>query len=236
MKPFEPVHQTLLGQLVIYTLFVFLLLMASLFLIAFFIARVPMVALNLLSSFLTGAAQFLTPSSTGNGIFLLFVLGWAIWRYVPVTVRHGLEKERCLGFGKASANLWYAVTWKGKWLVGASEILTDYRHLPTRSDVFQTTGPAVVPMHVPRQMRTLYFGPMNEMASPNSRRRYRMMDTPTNKVFKLLMLEMRKQYATRQLHALNRTVMEMQPMRAGLPPPSQVRAMTASTNASSGGG
>lgn len=226
---FEPVHQTLLGQLVIYTLFVFLLLMAGLFLIAFFIARAPEVALMWLTGFLTDTGRFLTPSSQGNGIFLLFVVGWAAWRYIPVTVRHGLEKERCLTFGKASANLWYAVTWKGKWLVGASEILTDYRGLPSRSDVFRTTGPAIISMHTPRQMRTLYFGPMNEMTSPNSKRKYRMMDTPSNKVFKLLMLEMRKQYATRQLHALNRAVMEMQPMRAGLPPPSQLRAMAPNT-------
>jgi hypothetical protein len=231
----EPIHTTLFGQLLLFGLFLGVLFLGLLFVLSFFIAKAPGVALAYLDHGMVWAGEFLIPSSQGNGIFGVFVLVYLALRYLPVTVRHGLEKTRCLTWGKSSNNLWYAVGWNGKYLVAASEILADYRGLPQRKESQPVTTPAVVRMSSPREMRTLYYGPMNEMNSPNSKRQYRMADTYSSKVWKMLMFEIRKTFAMRQLKELNQAVVHIQPMRAGLPP-SGYRQPPSPTIATSTGG
>jgi hypothetical protein len=71
-----------------------------------------------------GLAQFLIPSSTGNGYAVIATLAILIDMFFSVKVIIGTETYRCRGNGKDNGRVWRGRTWIGGWELMAHSRMT----------------------------------------------------------------------------------------------------------------
>lgn len=162
--------------------------------------------------------NFLMLSKTGNGVVVVMVVVYLVWRAVPVRVHASGHTYKCVNGGKQAGALYYNMTWDGRVIVAAANLrVNNERSVVTKKAEF-----------VPgwkwsgfRDITINYYCIPVPATSPTSRRKVTILDVPSARVSKLWLREHDHRILERQVRQLEKAITTVQAIRYGIPPPAR---------------